>query len=167
MSVSEFCYKKISVIGNSGAGKSTFSRKLQEKTGLPLYHLDNIWWRSDWTHIRRRKFVHIQNKIMKQECWIIDGNFMSTIEKRIKNSDLVYFFDLPFEICIDGYLERFGKKREDCPGIETEIDYEFIEYIKNFNRHCKPIILDLFEKYNTSVITFKSRKEIDDYLKRI
>ena len=31
---------KIMIIGSPGAGKSTFSRKLRDITGLPLYYLD-------------------------------------------------------------------------------------------------------------------------------
>ena len=40
-----FEYKKIAVIGCCGAGKSVFSRKLASVTGLPLYHLDIMYWR--------------------------------------------------------------------------------------------------------------------------
>lgn len=163
----EFPYKKIIVIGCSGSGKSTFSRRLAEKTGLPLYSLDNIWWKSDRTHIERDNFIQIQSDIMKTDSWIIDGNFRSTLEYRIKNSDMVFFLDIPVEDCINGYFERFGKPREDCPLIDTEIDYELIEYIKNFNNECKPIIIDLLAKYKTNVITFKSRNEIDFYLENI
>lgn len=45
---------KVIVLGCSGSGKSTFAIKLREKTGLPLFHLDNIWWKSDRTHITER-----------------------------------------------------------------------------------------------------------------
>ena len=48
--------KKVLVLGCSGSGKSTFSIKLHEKTDLPLYHLDNIWWKADRTHISRDEF---------------------------------------------------------------------------------------------------------------
>ena len=34
--------KRVIVIGSPGAGKSTFARNLRDRTGLPLYHLDNI-----------------------------------------------------------------------------------------------------------------------------
>ena len=34
---------KVIVIGSPGAGKSTFSRKLRERTNLPLFYLDMIW----------------------------------------------------------------------------------------------------------------------------
>lgn len=41
--------KKILVIGSPGAGKSTFSRRLQKKINLPIIYLDQLFWRSDKT----------------------------------------------------------------------------------------------------------------------
>ena len=35
---------RILVIGSSGAGKSTFAKELAKRTGIPLYHLDLIWF---------------------------------------------------------------------------------------------------------------------------
>ncbi|CAN5425511.1 hypothetical protein BH10ACI2_BH10ACI2_22620 [soil metagenome] len=40
--------KKVIVIGSGGAGKSTFSRLLGAKLGLPVVHLDQLYWRPDW-----------------------------------------------------------------------------------------------------------------------
>ena len=37
------------VIGCPGGGKSTFARALAEKTGLPLHHLDMMYWNADKT----------------------------------------------------------------------------------------------------------------------
>lgn len=48
--------EKIMVIGSPGAGKSTFSRKLRDVTGLPLYYLDTIWHKPDRTNISREEF---------------------------------------------------------------------------------------------------------------
>lgn len=108
-----FKYKKIAVIGCSGAGKSVFSRKLAAATGLPLYHLDLIYWREDCTHIDRTKFILKQKEIIKQDCWIIDGNFRNTLEYRIKAAELIFFFDLPTEICLSGALTR-GERAGRC-----------------------------------------------------
>ena len=48
--------KKVIVIGGSGSGKSTFARKLRDVVGLPLYHLDNVFWNPDKTHVSREVF---------------------------------------------------------------------------------------------------------------
>lgn len=47
---------KVIVIGSPGAGKSTFSRKLRDVTGLPLYYLDMLWHKPDRTTISREVF---------------------------------------------------------------------------------------------------------------
>ena len=36
------------VLGLAGAGKSTFSRALSARTGLPLIHLDVHYWKPGW-----------------------------------------------------------------------------------------------------------------------
>ena len=48
--------KKVIVIGCPGSGKSTFSRKLRDKTGLPLFYLDTIWHKADKTTVSREEF---------------------------------------------------------------------------------------------------------------
>ena len=40
--------KRIMIIGSGGSGKSTFSSKLSEVLGLPLYHLDAYYWKPGW-----------------------------------------------------------------------------------------------------------------------
>ena len=100
---------------------------------------------------------------MKNEAWIIDGNYGGTIEHRIKNCELVYFFDMPTEVCIEGVLKR-DKKREDI-ACELEPNEELINDIKTYPRRRRPKVLKLFKKYsNVEVITFTNHKEVDAYL---
>ena len=71
--------KKIIVIGCPGSGKSTFSRKLSKKTGLPLIHLDMLFWNSDKTTVDKITFIKRLENALGGEEWIIDGNYSSTI----------------------------------------------------------------------------------------
>jgi adenosyl cobinamide kinase/adenosyl cobinamide phosphate guanylyltransferase len=48
--------QKVLVLGCAGSGKSTFAARLHDLSGLPLYHLDNVWWKADRTHISREDF---------------------------------------------------------------------------------------------------------------
>ena len=70
--------EKILVIGPGGAGKSYFSRELANITGLPLFHLDNIFWRKDRTHIDREEFDSKLLDILNKDKWIIDGDYSRT-----------------------------------------------------------------------------------------
>ncbi len=107
--------KKIIVIGSPGAGKSTFARKLRDKTGLPLYYLDMIWHKPDKTNISKKEFDQRLSEIIACENWIIDGNYQRTIEARLKACDTVFLLDYPLEICLSGAIERVGIKREEMP----------------------------------------------------
>ncbi len=161
-----FDYKKIIVIGCSGGGKSTFSKQLAEITKLPLYNLDNIYWLPDASHLERPIFVKKQKGIMKNDAWIIDGNYRGTIKYRIKKCDLVYYFDMPAEVCLDGVLKR-DKIREDI-ACELEPDDELINDIKTYRVKVRPKMLRLFEKYpDKKIITFTTHKEVDEYLEKL
>lgn len=156
---------KIIVIGCPGAGKSTFSRKLKQKTGLPLYHLDMIWHKPDKTTISREEFDIELEKIIGKDEWIIDGNYGRTLEMRLKVCDTVFIFDLPTEICLEGAISRVGRKREDMPWIEEKLDEEFKDWILNFKRDGMPHIYSLLEKYSDKkIITFNSHKESEEYV---
>ena len=75
--------KKVIVIGCPGSGKTTFSQRLSEKTGLPLFHLDAIWHKPDKTHITREEFDARLSDIFARDLWIIDGNYQRTLERRL------------------------------------------------------------------------------------
>ena len=157
--------KKVIVIGCPGAGKSSFSRLLSEKTGLPLYHLDLIWHKADKTTVLREEFEQRLSGIISKDKWIIDGNYGRTLEMRLKACDTVFLFDLPTEICLEGAISRIGKKRDDMPWIEETFDEEFKEWILNFKRDEMPRVYSLLEKYkDKNLIIFKSHKEVDEYV---
>ena len=94
--------KKIMVIGCPGSGKSFFSKRLHDATGLPLIHLDKVNWNADRTHISREEFDNRLNAICSGSEWIIDGNYRRTIETRMRFSDTVIFLDYDEEVCLEG-----------------------------------------------------------------
>ncbi len=159
--------KKVIVIGSPGAGKSTFSRKLRDKTGLPLFYLDMIWHKPDKTNITREEFREELEKIFKKDAWIIDGNYLWTLEMRLKACDTVFFLDYPVEACLEGARSRIGTEREDLPWEETEFDEEFRQYIVDFPKEQLPKMYELLEKYKQEKkwIIFRSREEEEEFWK--
>ncbi len=158
--------QRILVIGSPGAGKSTFSRKLRDKTGLPLYYLDMLFHNPDRTTISRAEFDEKLSNILNLDEWIIDGNYQRTLPIRFERCTQVFLFDLPTEQCLQGAASRIGQAREDLPWIETEFDPEFRQYILDFHKDQIPKIYELLDKYKKSstITVFRSRKEADDWI---
>lgn len=160
--------KKIIVIGCPGSGKSTFSRALHNITGIPLHHLDMMYWNADKTTVSKSAFLERLAGVMETDEWIIDGNYGSTVEMRMHSCDTIFFLDYPLEVCLEGIRERKGKARTDMPWVEDEDDEEFINFVKDYNVSSRPIVQELLEKYfDKDIFVFKSRSEADEYLDKL
>ena len=163
--------KRAIIIGCPGGGKSTFARALHEVTAPPLIHLDQLNWNADRTVVPREIFHQRLDNALMGERWIIDGNYGSTMEKRIAACDTVFFLDYPVEVCLAGVRDRRGKPRTDMPWVETDDEAEdevFLEFIRNYERESRPTVMELLEKYpEKRVIRFGGRDEAELYLQNI
>ena len=158
--------KKVIVIGCPGSGKSTFARALRDKTGLPLYHLDMMYWNADKTTVPKEIFRARLAELLTEDAWIIDGNYGSTMEARMSACDTVVFLDYDPSVCLAGIRERQGKPRADMPWIETEDDEEFLTFVREYNEKSRPDVLKLLEKYcEKQILVFHTRDEADSFLK--
>lgn len=144
--------QKILVIGCAGSGKSTLSKELRDITGLPLFHLDNIWWKADKSHISREEFDQKLDEILLTDRWIIDGNYSRTYEMRFRECDTVIFLDYPFDVCMNGIKERIGMNRTDIPWTEQALDPELVKLAERYETDNRPMILSLFEQYPDAAV---------------
>ena len=94
--------ERIMIIGCGGAGKSTLARQLGEKLGLPVVHLDQLFWRPGWVNVSREEFDSLHREALAQERWIMDGNFDRTMDARIKRCDTAFSLDFRRFACLMG-----------------------------------------------------------------
>ena len=158
--------QKVLVIGCSGAGKSTFARRLRDITGLPLYYLDRLWHKADRTHITREEFDRVLAEWLARPAWILDGDYSRTLPQRLEACDTVFFLDFPLEVCLAGVENRRGAQRPDMPWVEEELDAEFLQYILDFGQAQLPAIRAMLEPYRgrRQILTFRSRAGADAWL---
>lgn len=160
--------KKILVLGCSGSGKSTFARALRERTGLPLIHLDNVWWKPDRTHVTREEFDRALEEILRGSAWILDGDYSRTYEPRLRACDTVFFLDFSEEQCMQGITERVGKARPDIPWTENTLDPDLVRLVLAYQTENVPVLRELFAKYpEKQIIVFRSREEADGWVGKI
>ncbi len=157
---------KVVVIGCPGSGKSTFAKELHKITGIPLIHLDMLFWKKDGTMVEKGIFCERLDRALRGDRWIIDGNYATTMEKRMNACDTVIFLDYPPELCLQGVQERKGKRRSDLPWIEPEEDDKaFLEFIKHYNTQNRPQVLSLLEQYpHKNRIIFTTHAQASTFL---
>lgn len=165
--------ERILIIGCGGAGKSTLARQLGEKTGLPVVHLDKLYWRPGWQHVTREEFDKLLDEVLAQGAWIMDGNFNNTIEKRIARCDTVIYMDFSRFSCLMGVVKRilttYGTVRPDMgEGCPERFDLDFMKWVWNFNRIKREDYYKLLnETDGIEKIVLKNRRAVRKFLNTV
>lgn len=164
--------KKILVIGSSGAGKSTFSRRLHSATNLKLIHLDKLYWKPNWVEtIDKAEWRKTLTEVLKGDEWIIDGNYSSTLAMRLEFCDTAILLDLPHYICAwrvfkRSVLYRKRKRPDMAKGCAEKFDWEFLKWTWNYPKRSKERVEELLKRFESekTIIRLKSKKEVENFL---
>ena len=133
--------QRVLVLGSPGAGKSTFARKLAAATHLPLIHLDAHYHLPGWEEPDPATWDARLDGLIAGESWIIDGNFGSSLDRRLARADTAMVLDYATATCLWRLFRRIatlhGRVRQDAPpGCPERFDLAFFAYVARF-RHVK------------------------------
>jgi adenylate kinase family enzyme len=87
--------RRVSVVGTSGAGKSTVARELAAIAGVPHIELDGINHQPGWEPLPTEEFQRIVAAATAADGWVIDGNYSSVRPLIWARADTVVWLDLP------------------------------------------------------------------------
>ncbi|MBO6262461.1 MAG: adenylate kinase [Bacilli bacterium] len=157
---------RILVIGCPGAGKTYFAKALSKIIGIPVIHMDNLYWNKDKTSISEEELENKLLPYLKEDKWIIDGNYHDTLKQRLEYATDVFFLNMPRETCIEGILERIDQPRDDIPWVETKKDaIDLIEWTIDYEVRTKADEERLLKKYKkVNVHILRTRAEVNNYL---
>ncbi len=163
--------KRVMVIGGPGSGKSTLAKRLQGLTGLPLYHLDRLYWQPGWVKTPKEQWRQRLAALAAQDEWIMDGGYDSTFDLRMPRAGTILWLDLPRRVCFARVLRRtasqFGRVRADvAPGCPEHIDFAFLKWAWTFQRaHAAKYRLALARHAaHANVRIFATSREGDSFL---
>lgn len=165
--------KRVVIIGCGGAGKSTLARAMGEKTGIPVVHLDKLFWKPGWVSLPPEEFDAVMSAEMEKDAWIMDGNFNRTLPQRIQRCDTVIYLDFSRFACLCGVLKRilttYGTVRPDMgEGCPERIDLEFLQWVWNYNKNKKERNYRLLnEATHAQTIVLKNRRAVRKFLKTL
>jgi adenylate kinase family enzyme len=136
---------RILVIGCPGAGKSTLARRIAESLALPLVHLDREFWLPGWAEPSREIWQSTVEELASRPAWVMDGDFPSTMEVRLRRATHVIWLDFALWRCVARVLRRiarhYGRVRPDmAPGCAERLDWPFLKYVWDYKRDCRPTV---------------------------
>ena len=100
--------RRVLVLGSPGAGKSTFARALAALTGLPLIHLDAHYHLPGWQEPDPAEWDARLDGLIAGGTWIIDGNFGSSLDRRLARADTAILLDYPTLVCLSRLFRRIA-----------------------------------------------------------
>jgi adenylate kinase family enzyme len=87
--------RRVSVVGTSGVGKSTFASALARLLGVSFLELDSWQHQADWTPLPVEEFRARVALVVDGESWVIDGNYSRVQDLVWARADTVVWLDLP------------------------------------------------------------------------
>ncbi len=97
------CAVRVNVKGISGSGKSTFSRELAERLGVPYLELDAIHHGPNWTEASADELQARVREFMAgaPDGWVIDGNYESKLGGLVlEAADEIVWLDPPLRVAL-------------------------------------------------------------------
>lgn len=162
--------RRVLIVGSGGAGKSTLARALGVRLGLPVVHLDRLYWRSGWEGTPLGEWIPAVERVLEGAAWVIDGNYGGTLERRLAAADTAVFLDLPRALCSWRIVRRrvrwSGRSRPDmAAGCPERLSWDFVRWVWRYPEARRPGVLAQLEAAEgVRVVRLRSRRDVRAFL---
>ena len=163
--------RRIVIIGCPGSGKSTLARRLGERLGLPVVHLDVLYWQPGWKPSGKEEFRARVAAAHAGNAWISEGDFASlSFDLRLPRADALIVIERSRWLCLWRVVWRAITDRRDRPdlpaGCPERPDRELMLYIWNYEKGWRPQIeaARLEHGRDLPMIRLRSDREISAFM---
>lgn len=163
--------KRVMIVGQPGAGKSTLARALGDLTGLPVVHVDRIHHLPGWKPRQRDEKIAMALESHARPEWIFEGGLSATYMERLARADVLIVLDFPLWLRCWRVFKRtllyYGRTRPDmADGCPERFEAEFWRWIWDTRHSGRRGILALIERAgpNTDVVVLRSASQVRRWL---
>ena len=163
--------RRVMIIGGPGSGKSTLARRIGARLGLPVTHLDQLYWNPGWEFRPHAEVADELAGLYETEAWVIEGNYSDTWDHRLARADALIVLDLPTWLRFWRVLRRsattHGQVRADmAEGCPERFDLDFYRYVLGYRLRRRGRALDLLASAPEGVARYhlRSRAECDRFV---
>jgi adenylate kinase family enzyme len=167
--------ERVAILGSGGAGKSVLAAAIAERTGLPVVHLDVVYWEPGWKEPPPEEFAAALDSAVAEERWILDGNFLrdGDPDPRFARAGTVIFLDLPRTTCLWRIAARLvrdwrGSRRDLPEGCYEGVDVSFWLWVWRYPQRSRPRVLALLDDLQgVDVHRLRSAAEVRRYVESL
>ena len=170
---------KFFVIGNYGAGKSTFAHQMGCLLGISPVNLDTVLWEPGWQDRPMEDALEHLQQVIKSDRWIVEG--ISDYKGQagfhdlcFDSADTIVFFDFPQLLCwwriFKRRLQYHGRTRPDLPdGYPEKLYRVFLQKVWNYPKDERPVILKKINSLpkHKHVIYLKTPGQAENFLESL
>jgi|GEM_PF-6182393 len=108
--------KRVIIVGAPGSGKSTLARGIAGKTGLPITHLDSLYFDPQQRYNQHRTaWAQRLSELAAADSWIIEGCHAVDLAPHAARADVIILLDYPRRVIVWRIMSRFVKQRGGDP----------------------------------------------------
>jgi adenylate kinase family enzyme len=154
---------RVAVVGCAGSGKTYVAARLAAGLGLPVTHLDAVFFDDAWTPLPPAHFATRQRELVAGPRWVIDGNYLATLPIRAAAADVVVFLDAPTWRCLAAVLlrrARHGGGQDPASGRYSRVTWRFLRYVAGYRRSMRPRVLAVLADAGAVTVTLQTRRDV-------
>ena len=171
--------KCIYIIGLSGCGKTTLSKRLAERYGLQHIEIDALNWGPGWRALPREELQErVRSLVTDSQGWVADGVYSAVRDLLWQEADTIIWLDYPLWFVLGRLWRRTWKhvtrrtelwngNRETVSNAFLSRDSLFLYVIRVFRKRRRLYAQLFAERPNpqAAYLRFRSAKELEGWLR--
>lgn len=167
--------KRVVVVGCQGSGKTRLALALGQKLGLPVVHLDVLYWRPGWQAPDTAEFRARVSEAIAGDGWVVDGSFSGlALDLTLARAERFVAIERPGWLCVWRVLwrsvfQRRGQRPDLPAGCAERFDWSVLKQAWRYNTDRLPRIEAELMKYggHVPVVRLRTDREIAAFLAEI